>query len=117
MNGAREHIEKIWELPYHLTLEFGGFDGAPEKKDLKPVLYYEGQGTCLARPKVIERTSKHVTILLDDKLQKLGLGRFELCVHQACCEECDCIKLEFCGECAVTKVSGKPVEKECDIRR
>ena len=52
MNGSRKHIEKVWSLPYKLTLHFEGRDGAPDEKDLKPVLRYEGCDNVLARLKV-----------------------------------------------------------------
>ena len=111
MNGAREHIEKVWDLPSKLTLQFQGWDGAPERKDLKPVLRYEGQERVLARLKVIEHNSKQIVVMLPDALRKHGLGRYEVCLHTHCCRQCDCIKLEFCGDCKVTSVSSKAVKE------
>lgn len=116
MNGEREHIEKIWELPSKLTLAFRGRDGAPDRRDLKPVLRYEGQERVLGYPKVVEYSSKQVVLMLPKSFECHGLGRYEICLHTRCCRECDCVKLEFCGDCTITGVSSKPVEEVCDVR-
>lgn len=112
MNGSREHIEKIWSLPYQLMLKFEGRDGAPDRKDLKPVLRYEGQDEILAKLSVDSYTRKEVIITLPERLSCHGLARYELCLHTTCCRECDCVKLEFKGDCAITHVEGKENERE-----
>lgn len=116
MNGSRRHIEKVWSLPYQLKLHFAGRDGAPERRDIKPVLRYEGQDKVLAPLKVDHYSDKLVIITLPEHLSKFGLGRYELLLHTQCCRECDKVLLEFRGDCKVTRVEGQPVEERKDVR-
>lgn len=116
MNGAREPITRIYTLPANLTLHFKGVDGAPERKDLNPVLRYQNKEECLAKLKVIKYSAKEITLRLPENLVKHGLGRYEVCVHTHCCRECDCTLIEFCGDCEISKVSVTECEEECDVR-
>lgn len=117
MNGARERIQKIWTLPGVLRVEFKGRDGAPDEQHVNPILRYENCDKCLARLDVIEWTPKYIVIELPAELECHGLGRYEVCMHEGPCRVCDCVKIEFCGECAATNHTYKETEEHCDARR
>lgn len=102
MNGARETITKIWALPTEITLTFDGYDGAPDRKDLNPMLTYENQERCLARLDVVDYTRKEVVIALPESLLCHGLYRYDLHLFQQCCRPCDKTKIQFCGTCEIT---------------
>lgn len=111
MNGKRQHIERIWNLPYQLKMTFSGPDGAPELKEMSPYIQYEGKEESLARLKVTHRTDKQVIVELPSSLSCWGLGRYEVMLNKPECLECDHVKVEFKGSCSINRVEGCEIQE------
>lgn len=108
MNSNRKCYTVITELPQTLRLTVLS---NPERKYLKPIFRKLGSEVCLAKIPVVDYQGKEVTIRLGEHLACFGEGRYEICLHDECCNICDCVEVWFEADCAITQV--EVLEKDC----
>jgi hypothetical protein len=109
MNGARCDYLVVTELPYKVSMTF---KSAPENKaKLQPMFKRLGSDECLKRLGVKSVKGKEVCVMLPESLACFGEGRYELCVHDNCCNVCDCVEIWFEADCEIVSVEGESCER------
>jgi hypothetical protein len=114
VNNVRTPYLVVCQLPYDVTVKFGKA-GAPEECDLKPQFRRLGSEDCLSRALTVQkRTPKQATIRLPESLACLGPGRYEMILHDRCCQVCDTVEIWFEAECEIVSIEGQEIEEICD---
>lgn len=110
MNGERECYEVITELPkkVRLTLSY-------REEALSPVFRKLGSDEILARLDVWKQQGKEIEVILPQTLLCHGVGRFQICLFDNCCRECDCVEVWFEDGCEIASFEVLPNEK-CNDR-
>lgn len=110
MNNKRQPYLTVCQLPYNVTLRFGK-SGAPEEKNLNPMFRKLGSEKCLMQGLPIKKWSpKEVTVQLPESLACHGEGRYELVLHDKCCQHCDTVEIWFEADCEVVSIEGEDSE-------
>lgn len=112
MNGSRECYLTVCNLPYDVKVRFGK-SGPPDEKFLRPVFRKLGSEKCLARVPVSSVNGKEVIVRLPESLACHGEGRFELVLHDECCQVCDTVEIWFEADCEIVEVSGTEPSEVC----
>lgn len=112
MNFNREDYLEVCNLPYDVTMTFGK-SGAPKLEDLRPEFRRLGSNKCVAKLQVHTLRGKEATVRLPETLAKYGEGRYELVLHDTCCQTCDTVEIWFTADCEIVKIEGKEPKDVC----
>ena len=113
MNNKRECYVVIDKFPAKVKLRMKS--RPPEKKWLKPVFKKLGSDKCIFKPTVLDIQGKEITLLLPFPRCPLEAGRYEICIHDQCCEPCDCVEVWLEADCKIESFEVIEVEENCDV--